>query len=166
VAGSLYSAIPLMAALAIIQTAVLPRFAIAGVEPQLVFVVALAWGLLRGLEEGLVWAFIAGIWVDLLSVTPVGLSALAFMGGVAVPVLLQQVMPPRRLLVAVIMAVLGTSIYLAFYALSLRIFGHPVSLRTLLELLPLIAFHAVLIVPVYLLLASIVRVLKPRRVEF
>ena len=49
-AVNFYVAIPLMAVLAILQTAVLPRFPIAGLEPQLVFLVALAWGLLRGLE--------------------------------------------------------------------------------------------------------------------
>ena len=61
-AVNFYAAIPLMALLAIVQTAILPRFPIAGVEPQLLFLLALAWGLARGLEEGLVWAFIAGIW--------------------------------------------------------------------------------------------------------
>ena len=81
-AVNFYAAIPLMAVLAVLQTAVLPRFPIAGLEPQLVFLVALAWGLLRGLEEGLVWAFIAGIWADLFSLTPLGLSSLAFMAGV------------------------------------------------------------------------------------
>ena len=83
-AVNFYAAIPLMAVLAILQTAVLPRFPIAGLEPQLVFLVALAWGLLRGLEEGLVWAFIAGLWLDLFSMTPLGLSSLAFMAAVAV----------------------------------------------------------------------------------
>lgn len=161
-----YVAIPVMAVLAIIQTAVLPHFSIAGLEPQLVFVVALAWGLLRGLEEGLVWAFIGGIFVDLFSVSPVGLSALAFMAAVAAPVLLYPILPPRRLLVAVSMAALGTFIYLVFYALALRAFGHAVALRGLADLLPLIGLHAVVIVPVYLLLSSILRVFRPRPVEF
>ena len=161
-----YMAIPLMALLAIAQSAVLPRFTIAGVAPQLAFVVALAWGLLRGLEEGLVWAFIAGLFVDLFSMAPLGLSSLAFMAGVAVPVLLQQVMPPRRLLVAVLMAMLGTIIYLAFYGLVLRAFGHGVSLRGMAGLLPIILMHAILMMPVFLLLQTIVRVTRPRRVEF
>jgi rod shape-determining protein MreD len=161
-----YAAIPLMGVLAIIQTSVLPRFSIAGLEPQLVFVVALAWGLLRGLEEGLVWAFIAGIWTDLFSVAPVGLSSLAFMAAVAGAVLLQQVLPPRRLLVAVLMAALGTIIYLILYALALRVFGHAVSLRSLAGLLPLVVLHAILLMPVYLVLQAIAKALQPRRVEF
>jgi len=124
VAVNFYAAIPLMAVLAILQTAVLPRFPIAGLEPQLVFLVALAWGLLRGLEEGLVWAFIAGLWLDLFSMTPLGLSSLAFMAAVAGPVLLQGVLPPRRLPVAALMAALGTLVYLLFYAVALGLLGH------------------------------------------
>ena len=118
-AVNFYAAIPLMAVLAIIQTAILPRFPIAGVEPQLLFLVALAWGLLRGLDEGLVWAFIAGIWVDLFSLTPVGLSSLAFMAGVAAPILLQPMLPPRRLPVTALLAALGTLIYLLLYVIAL-----------------------------------------------
>ena len=74
-AVSFYAAIPLMALLAIVQTAVLPHFPIAGVEPQLLFLVALAWGLVRGLEDGLVWAFI-GIGVNYSSLVGVLISSI------------------------------------------------------------------------------------------
>ena len=142
-AVNFYAAIPLMAVLAIIQTAILPRFPIAGVEPQLLFLVALAWGLLRGLDEGLVWAFIAGIWVDLFSLTPVGLSSLAFMAGVAAPILLQPMLPPRRLPV-----------------------GHGLSAVGLAGLLPIVLLHAILVLPIYYVVHQLLHVLQPRRVEF
>jgi rod shape-determining protein MreD len=166
VAVSFYAAIPLMAALAIVQTSILPRFSVAGVEPQLLFLVALAWGLLRGLEEGLVWAFIAGLWIDLFSLTPMGLSSLAFMAGVAVPVLLQHIMPPRRLLVAALMAALGTVIYLLVYAVALGLLGRGLSLGGLAGLLPLVVMHVVLILPIYYVTQTVLRVTRPRRVEF
>ncbi len=162
---TLYLAIPLMALLAIVQTAVLPRFAIAGVEPQLLFIVALAWGLVRGLEEGVIWAFIAGIWIDLFSVAPLGLSSLAFMAGVVAPLLLRPILPPRRLLVAVLLAVLGTLVYLTLYVVGLSAFGHGISSGLLLDLPPILVLHAVLIAPVYVLLDTIARTFQPRRVE-
>ena len=165
-AVSLYIAIPLMAVLAIVQTAVLPHFPIAGVEPQVICLVALAWGLVRGLEDGLVWAFIGGLWSDLFSMTPVGLSSLAFMAAVAAAIVLQQIMPPRRLLVAALMAGLGTFIYLLISLIVLGLLGHGVSAAGLAELLPLFVLHMVAILPIYLLLQALVRVLKPRRVEF
>ena len=148
-AVNFYAAIPLMAVLAIIQTAILPRFPIAGVEPQLLFLVALAWGLLRGLDEGLVWAFIAGIWVDLFSLTPVGLSSLAFMAGVAAPILLQPMLPPRRLPVTALLAALGTLIYLLLYVIALGLLGHGLSAVGLAGVLPIVLLHAILVLPIY-----------------
>ena len=73
--SSIYVAIPVMALLTVLQTAVLPHFPIFGLVPQLPFLFALAWGIVRGLDEGVVWAFVAGFLVDLLSVTPLGISA-------------------------------------------------------------------------------------------
>ena len=95
-----------------------------------------------------------------------GLSSLAFMAAVAGPVLLQGVLPPRRLLVAALMAALGTLIYLLFYAVALGLLGHGLSAAGWAGLLPIALLHAVLILPIYLLLQTIVRVTRPRRVEF
>ncbi|MBP9502270.1 MAG: rod shape-determining protein MreD [Candidatus Promineofilum sp.] len=163
--GHIYIAIPLMALLAIVQSSILPRFPIAGVAPQLLFIVALGWGLLRGLEEGLIWAFIAGLFVDLFSLAPMGVSSLAFMAGMT-PILLRRVLPPRRLLVASLMGALGTIIYLLAYTLLLQFTAFGVTISGMLELLPLILIHAVIITPVYLLLDYLLRITKPRRVEF
>jgi rod shape-determining protein MreD len=160
-----YVAIPVMALLGVIQTSILTRFPVASVSPQLLFVVALGWGLTYGFEEGLIWAFIAGLFNDLFSVAPLGVSSLAFMVGVGAPLLLRPALPPRRLLVAMLLAALGTLIYLIIYAGLLRIFGQGISFGGLLSLMPLLLLHAVLIVPVYTLLMAIQRTVRPRRVE-
>lgn len=161
-----YIAIPVMALLAILQSSVLARFPIVAVVPQLMFLVALAWGMERGLEEGLVWAFIAGIFTDLFSLAPMGISALAFMAGVAGPLLLRRALPPRRLLVAMLLAALGTLIYLTLYAITLRPFGFGISVRGLAGLLPLVVLHSILIVPIYLVTGALLRAFQPKRVEF
>lgn len=163
--NSFYVAIPLMGLLAIIQTAVLPRFPIAGVAPQLLFLVALGWGLQRGIKEGLVWAFIAGIWVDLYSIAPIGVSSVAFMAGVGTAVAVQQILPPRNLLSAILLAALGTLIYLTVYIITLRIFGHGISINGLLEILPIFLLHVILIVPVYLLFKLILRAFQPTPIQ-
>lgn len=162
----IYVAIPLMAVLAILHSSVLGRLPVLGAVPQLLFLVALAWGIIRGMEEGLIWAFIAGLFADLFSLVPLGVSSLAFMAGVAGPLLLQRALPPRRLLVAMFLAALGTVVYLAFYAVVLRAFGFGLSLGGFAELLPLVGFHAVLILPIYLIIDSFLRTFRPRRVEF
>ena len=166
VGNHIYVAVPVMAVLAIIQSSILTRFPILGVVPQLLFLVALVWGIVRGIEEGIIWAFIAGLFVDLFSIAPLGVSSLAFMAGVGVPLLLQRALPPRRLPVAMFMAVLGTFIYLAVYAVLLQLFGFGVSLGGVRTLLPLLAVHAIVVLPIYLLMDSLLRTLRPRRVEF
>lgn len=163
--NSFYLAIPFMGLVAILQTAVLPHFPLAGVTPQLLFLMALAWGLLRGLQEGLIWAFLAGIWVDLFSMAPVGVSSIAFMAGVGVAVALQQILPPRRLLSAILLAAVGTFVYLAIYILALRIFGHSISINGLIELMPILLIHVILMAPIYLLLQTFLRAFRPRPVE-
>lgn len=162
----IYIAIPVMALLAIIESSVLSRFPILGITPQLMFVVALAWGLERGLEEGLIWAFIGGIVADLFSIAPLGISALGFMAGVGIPLLIRPVLPPRRLLVAMLLTALGTLIYLAVYFVGLRLYGFGIGLGGMVELLPLVVVHVVLIAPAYLLVQALLRAFKPRRVEF
>ena len=162
----IFVAIPLMAVLAILHTSVLAQIPVLGAAPQLLFLVALAWGIVREMEEGLVWAFVAGVFTDLFSLAPLGISSLAFMAGVAGPLLLQPILPPRRLLVAMLQAGLGTFIYLAVYAIGLRLFGFGVSVGGLVEMMPLVILHTVLIVPIFLLLGATLRVMRPRRVEF
>lgn len=162
---SIYVAIPVMLVLALIQTAVLPDLPILGLMPQLPFLVALAWGLLRTAEEGVVWAFVAGISVGLFSLAPLGLTALAYMGGVGLSLLLLRWLPPRRLSIAILLTAVGSAIYLTIYFIGLRLFGFGGSGGVAYELLPLILLHAVLIVPIYLLMAAILRALRPKRVE-
>ncbi len=162
----IFVAIPLMAVLAVLHTSVLAQIPVLGAAPQLLFLVALAWGIVRGMEEGLAWAFVAGMFTDLFSLAPLGISALAFMAGVAGPLMIRRALPPHRLLVAMFLAALGTVIYLTVYAVGLRIFGFGIGLGGLAELLPLIGFHAILILPIYLIVDSILRTFHPRRVEF
>ena len=59
-----------------------------GMGPDLVLVLILVWSGLRGSREGLVWAFALGLLLDLLTLDPLGVNALALIpvaliGGVA-----------------------------------------------------------------------------------
>ena len=63
---NLYAAILLLSAVAIAQSTVMPHLTIMGVKPDLMLLAVMSWSLLRGSEEGLVWAFIGGLALDLL----------------------------------------------------------------------------------------------------
>jgi rod shape-determining protein MreD len=57
----------------------MPHVTILDVKPDLVLLVVISWSLLRGSKEGVIWALVGGIGLDLLSGAPFGTSALALL---------------------------------------------------------------------------------------
>lgn len=54
-----------------------PHLAILGVKPDLLLLVVISWSLLRGAKEGMIWALVGGIGLDLFSGAPFGTSTVA-----------------------------------------------------------------------------------------
>ncbi|MCA9932459.1 MAG: rod shape-determining protein MreD [Ardenticatenaceae bacterium] len=162
---SVYAAIPLMTVLAVLETAVLPRFPILGLVPQLPFLVALSWGLLRDFEEGITWAFVGGLILDLFSIGPTGLTALAWMIAIALALLIAQSFPTSRVILPALDAGFATLVYLALYFLLLRLFGYQTSLEITTALPPLAILHALLILPIYWFMYTVDKKFWPRRVQ-
>jgi rod shape-determining protein MreD len=69
----------LLVAAALLQTALLPRWQVIAVVPGLVVVLLFAWGAYRGLPEALIWAFAAGLLLDILGLDRLGTNALALL---------------------------------------------------------------------------------------
>jgi rod shape-determining protein MreD len=76
---SIYAVVPLLMVVAILQTTVAPRVVVLGVFADLPLLVVVSWSLLRGPREGMIWGFISGFMVDLLSGAPFGSATLALM---------------------------------------------------------------------------------------
>lgn len=163
--ASIYLAIPLMVVLGLVETAVLPHFPIFGVSPQLAFLVALAWGLLYGIEEGAVWAFFAGVFTDLFSITPVGVSSLAFIAGVTAVIWATQALPTSRVLLPMALAGLATIISFIIEIILLRLFGTITDLQSITILPNILLLHVLAILPIYWLIFIISRAIRPRRVQ-
>lgn len=192
---SIYFAIPLMLILAIIQATIMPKFPVLGFVPLLVLLVALAWGLLHTLEEGVAWAFVGGLFVDMFSVSPLGTTSLALMTAVAAVILIKRNFPESRVLLPLILGFLATLIFWFVYLLMLRIvvpfivdnpsLGIDLLLggtrapglaadinqqysinQTTFGYGLLLAFgHALLVLPVYWTIYTVERIVSPRRVE-
>jgi rod shape-determining protein MreD len=75
---SLYITIPLVTAFALLQDVLLSRVSLLGARPDLLFLAVVCWALLRGSAEGVVWAFIGGLVLDLFSGGPMGGLTLAY----------------------------------------------------------------------------------------
>lgn len=66
----------ILVAVAFIQHVVLPHVTFFGAHPNLMLVVIVAWGLLRGNRDGLIWALVGGVLLDLFSLAPIGTATL------------------------------------------------------------------------------------------
>jgi rod shape-determining protein MreD len=163
--GSIYLAIPLMIFLGLVETAVLPHFPILGNTPQLALLAALSWGMLHGIEEGAIWAFFAGIFTDLFSISPMGVSSLAFMVGITAVLLATRALPTSRLLIPLILAGLSTLISFLSNILLLRLFGTITDFQSITFLPTLALINILFILPIYWLQFIINRAIQPRRVQ-
>ncbi|MCA9917157.1 MAG: rod shape-determining protein MreD [Anaerolineales bacterium] len=163
--ASIYLAIPLMIVLGVVETAVLPHFPVFGTTPQLALLVALAWGLLYGIEEGAVWAFFAGMFTDIFSITPVGISSMAFVVGITAVLWTKQAFPTSRVLMPLALAALATVISFLVNIVLLLLFGIIDNLQSISLLPTAILINVLAILPIYWLLYIIDRIVRPRRVQ-
>lgn len=76
---TIYLVVPLLVVVAVLQATVVSRLTVWGVFADLPLLVVVSWGLLRGSREGMIWGFITGVAVDLLSGAPFGAATLSLM---------------------------------------------------------------------------------------
>ena len=75
--GRILFAISLMLA-GLVQASLLPSADLIAILPNFALVMLLIWSASHGVEEGLLWAFGLGIWMDLLTLDPLGSHALQY----------------------------------------------------------------------------------------
>ena len=163
--SSILFAVPLMVILTVLQTSVLPYFPLFGVTPSLPFIMALAWGLIRGANEGIIWAFIAGFFMDLFTAAPTGGFALTYMIAVLAAFVVKDRLPANRTVVPMLLAGLASILQQLLYALYLGLFGYGVGQVLASSLLPTILLQTFLILPIYWLLYLVQSIVWPKPVE-
>lgn len=162
---SIYVAIPLMALLTVLQATLFPHLTVAGILPQVAVITILVWAQLRGVYEGLVWAFIGGFFLDLFSSGPMGATALTLMLVVLLIERLQKALPENQFLLPVLLSGLGFAVYFILYVVVGRVAGYGLGWQTLRVLPQVTLFHGLLGLPLYWLLYSLDRALYPRQIE-
>lgn len=108
----------------------LPSLSVFGVTPDAVLVVVVCCSLLRGSTDGMVWGFLGGLAIGLLSGAPLGAHALILMV-VGYLVGIGQRSPfQAQLLVPTAAIAAATALYIAGMATILRLSGWPLTLST------------------------------------
>ena len=114
--------LPLLIILVVTQSTLLPVIRLWDQIPQLLVLSAISWGMLRGFNEGFLWAFMAGFLLDLFSVTPIGINSLSTMAAVTIAIFITNTLPARRFWVPAVIGALCATLYL-FLALALTFFS-------------------------------------------
>lgn len=149
---SLYVGIPLLLLAAVWQTAVQPYFPIVGLMPHWPVLLAVTWGLVHSPEDGVAWAFVAGLMSDLFSAGPMGAGAMALITAALLAALVQHSLPTNRVLLP---AVLGGGAAYIYYVLHMALVwaaGYPIPTAVSSFFLGRALLHAVLTIPVYWLM--------------
>jgi rod shape-determining protein MreD len=105
----LFALILIMTAIA--QATVLPAANLLAVQPDATLVLLLAWSALRGVPEGLIWAFGLGLVLDVLCLDPLGANALALLGVVLLGGVARRRFFQNTLVVPILVAVVATMLH-------------------------------------------------------
>ena len=112
-----------IAALALLQTSAIPAFELFGVAPNLLLVALACWVVVRGQEEAMILAPMAGIWIGLLSLQGMAESVAAFMPVVLVAALRDLLAPRSEYVWALAVVVATTMLYFIAIAVSIEMEG-------------------------------------------
>lgn len=154
-----YLALLILAGAVVVQGTLLSRIRLLGASPNLLVAVIVAWSLVRGVTDGLLWGFAAGLGVDLVAGMPVGASSLALMPTSFLGSLGRSSVYAGNLLLPVIITALATPIHGWILLLIRQLQGVSVdwlevSLRVILPELLLNAALTLLVYPLLRLVAG------------
>lgn len=149
---------------ALLQATLLPAVGPIAVTPNLVLVLILVRTIQRGVSEGILWAFVGGLALDVLALDPLGTNGLAM-----VPVVLAGGLARRRVfqsgvLFGMLLAI-GASLAHALVLNGVRVLGGEplVPLAALLRLSFLQALLNAVMVPVLWPLVGLLGRIEPER---
>ncbi|MBL8134206.1 MAG: rod shape-determining protein MreD [Anaerolineae bacterium] len=144
--------LPIMALAAILQTTLIPLlFRVFNGEPDLVFLIVLAWSIHGRLDQTLVWAFVGGIFADLLSAAPTGATVVGLVLTVFAVAWLRSQVYRIGLISMLGLIVFGTLVHKTIYVLILSFTGYrmPILGALLNIVLPTVVYNLVLMAPLY-----------------
>jgi len=165
---SLQVGIPLFLIAMLIQATILPHLRVFGGQPDLIVVLVLTWAILDHDREGMAWAFVGGLFIDLLSGAPFGISSLILVPVAYLVGLTEARVYRTSLALPLVLTAGGALAYHAAYLLLLRFLADfPVAWTEIpgYVTVPSVIFDVILIIPVLRVLSRVYDRLHPRQVK-
>ncbi len=144
----------LLPLVALSQATVAGHFAIGGNTPGLVLIAVIDWGILRGTDEGMLWAFFGGLCLDIFSGWPIGTSTVALVIVASLVSLGEGTFMRTHALVPIATVFAATLLYYAIALFTLESTQQPVSwiAEFRMAILPVAIYNAAINIPGYWLM--------------
>jgi rod shape-determining protein MreD len=140
---------------AFMQATVFPNSELIGIFPDVTLVIILVWSAVRGVRDGLIWAFLVGILLDTLALDPLGANALALLPVVLLGALSGRAFFQSNLIVPILACVIATFLHALVLLLVRSAGGTSISFGPLLRIIMLQTILNVMIVPPIYLIGSL-----------
>jgi rod shape-determining protein MreD len=139
---------------ALLQATVFPEVSLVSVMPNFTLVIVLVWSAVRGVQEGLVWAFAIGVLLDTVALDPLGANALALLPAVLLGGMAGQRFFHSGLIVPILAAMVATLFHAVILLLVRSAGGDSLSFGAVGRIVALQSLLNMIIVPPIYLFAS------------
>ena len=144
---------------ALFDATIAPYLKVGDIQPDLLLILAVIWTVVVGFETGLVWAFLGGLFIDLLAPRPIGSTSLVLLVCVGGAALFARLVVRGRYARPVAAVFLFSLVYAVLFTLVNRLLRGPIPLdEAIATWLPRAIYDAVLAIPI----AALVVVLHAR----
>jgi len=160
-------AIPILAGLLILQTAVLNQIPLLQGSADLVLLSLAAWSLQKRVRTAWAWGIIGGLLVGFTSAVPQGVFLVGYMLSVAIGLLLRQRTWNVPILAMLVATFSGTLIINGLTMLTLRLMDTPLAIGSSINLivLPSLLLNMILAVPFYVMFGDLANLLYPETLD-
>ena len=140
---------------AFLQATVFPSSELISIYPDVTLVIILVWSAVRGVRDGLLWAFLAGILLDTLALDPLGANALALLPVVVLGAIAGRAFFQSNLIEPIVACILATFLHALVLLLVRSAGGTAISIAPLMRIIMLQTILNVMIVPPIYLIGSL-----------
>jgi rod shape-determining protein MreD len=158
---------PILALAAAAQATLLPQIRLFNGQPDLVFLIVLAWSIHATPAQAIVWAFVGGIMQDLLSAAPVGTSTLGLLIVIALLEALRSQLARVGVFTYIGLVLVGgflIKIVLLVVLIGAGFVVQPIGVFNS-NILPSAAYNLVVMLPVYVVMRFIQRRVAPPELD-
>lgn len=154
-------ALPVLFPLVVLQGTVFAYVPIGGVVVQAAIVVTLVVALWRDSAESIIWAFVAGLLIDLNSIAPLGSTAIALIVAVIAIAPFRNNLAYNRVLLPLLLTGGMLFIFQLTTIITFRLSGSPTNADWVTLMPNRILIHTLIIVPIYWIVRSMTAVSRP-----